>query len=73
MALNENVLKMDISKERLYATLRFPTSTIHREIRNSDALSAEHSDCLLGLESLIGQVEVMLSQSGTGKKIDADR
>jgi putative toxin-antitoxin system antitoxin component (TIGR02293 family) len=73
VALNEIVRKMAISKERLYATLRFPTSTIDRKIRNNDALSAEHSERLLGLERLIGQVEVMLSQSGTGEKFDADR
>ena len=73
VALNEIVRKMAISKERLYATQRFPTSTIDRKIRNNDALSAEYSERLLGLERLIGQVEVMLSQSGTGEKFDGNR
>lgn len=73
VALNEIVRKIDISKECLYATLRFSTSMIDHKIRNNDALSAEHSERLLGLERLSGQVEVMLSQSGNGEKFDADR
>lgn len=73
VALNDTVRRMGIPKERLYTTLRFPSSTIDRKIRNNDALSAEHSERLIGLERLIGQVEMMLSQSGTGEKFDANR
>lgn len=67
------VRKMDIPKERLYASLRLPRSTVDRKIRNNDTLSAEHSERVIGLERLIGQVEVLVAQSGNPEGFDADR
>jgi len=71
--LNDIVRKMDVSKDSLYVTLRFPASTMDRKIRQNDTLSSEHTERLLGLERLIGQVEVMLIESGHDKKFDASR
>ncbi len=65
--------KMDIPKERLFATLRFSRSTVDRKIQNDQTLSAEYSERVIGLERLIGQVEVMVAQSGNPKGFDADR
>jgi putative toxin-antitoxin system antitoxin component (TIGR02293 family) len=73
IVLEKIVRKMDIPKERLYATLRLPRSTVDRKIRNKDTLSAEHSERVIGLERLIGQVEVMVAQSGNPEGFDADR
>jgi putative toxin-antitoxin system antitoxin component (TIGR02293 family) len=67
------VRRMDIPKERLYATLRLPRSTVDRKIRNNDTLSAEHSERVIGLERLIGQVEAMVEQSGNPQGFDANR
>jgi putative toxin-antitoxin system antitoxin component (TIGR02293 family) len=71
--LEEIVRKMDIPKERLYTTLRLPRSTVDRKIRNNGTLSAEHSERVIGLERLIGQVEVMVAQSGNPQGFEAER
>jgi putative toxin-antitoxin system antitoxin component (TIGR02293 family) len=71
--LNDIVRQMDVSKDSLYITLRFPASTMDRKIRLNEVLSSEHTERLLGLERLIGQVEVMLIESGHDKKFDASR
>jgi putative toxin-antitoxin system antitoxin component (TIGR02293 family) len=73
IVLEQIVRKMDIPKERLYATLRLPRSTVERKIRNQETLSAEHSERVIGLERLIGQVEVMVAQSGNPQGFDAER
>lgn len=65
--------RMDIPNERLYATLRLPRSTVVRKIQNNAILSAEHSERVIGLERLIGQVEAMVAQSGNPEGFDADR
>jgi putative toxin-antitoxin system antitoxin component (TIGR02293 family) len=67
------VRQMDISKERLYAVLRFPRATVDRKIRVKGTLSTDQSERLLGLARLIGQVEEMVAQSGTAKGFDASR
>ncbi len=72
-ALDQIVRRMHISRERLYATLRLPRSTIDRKIKNNETLSAEHSERVIGLGRLIGQVEVMVAQSGSPAGFDADR
>lgn len=71
--LNDIVRQMDVSKDSLYITLRFPASTMDRKIRLNEVLSSEHTERLLGLERLIGQVEVMLIESGHDGKFDASR
>lgn len=71
--LEKIVRQMDIPKERLYAALRLPRSTVDRKIRNNDTLSAEHSERVIGLERLIGQVEAMVAQSGNPQGFDANR
>lgn len=73
ITLNDIVRQMDVSKDSLYVTLRFPASTMDRKIRQNDTLSSEHTERLLGLERLIGQVEVMLIESGHDEKFDASR
>lgn len=66
-------LEMDISKERLYETLRLPRSSVDRKIRNNDALSPEQSERVIGLERLIGQVQVMVEQSGNPKGFNSSK
>jgi putative toxin-antitoxin system antitoxin component (TIGR02293 family) len=71
--LEKIVRRMHIPKERLYATLRLPRSTVDRKIRNNETLSAEHSERVIGLERLIGQVEAMVAQSGDPRGFDPSR
>jgi putative toxin-antitoxin system antitoxin component (TIGR02293 family) len=71
--LEKIVRRMDIPKEQLYTTLRLPRSTVDRKIRNNGTLSAEHSERVIGLERLIGQVEAMVAQSGNPAGFNANR
>jgi len=66
------IREMDISKERLYTTLDLPRSTIDNNIRNKVTLSAAHSERVIGLERLIGQVAVMVEQSGNSRRFRFD-
>lgn len=67
------IQKMHIPKDRLYTSLHLPRSTVDRKIRNNEALTAEQSERVLGLERLVGQVEVMVKQSGNPEGFDANR
>jgi putative toxin-antitoxin system antitoxin component (TIGR02293 family) len=67
------VRRIGIPKERLYATLHLPRSTVERKIRNKEMLCPEHSERLIGLERLIGQVEAMVGLSGDARGFDASR
>jgi putative toxin-antitoxin system antitoxin component (TIGR02293 family) len=62
---------MAIPKELLYKNLRLPRSTIDRKLRANEKLSPEHSERVIGLERLIGQVEAMVQESGDGTAFDA--
>lgn len=64
---------MDISNDLLFSTLALPRSTVVRKIQNNEALSAEQSERVVGLERLVGQVEAMVKQSGNAEGFDAGR
>jgi len=72
-ALKRIALGMGIPKERLYTTLCLHRSSVERKIRENAVLSPEQSERVLGLERLIGQVEVMVEQSGNPKGFDPTR
>jgi len=63
--------EMALSKECLYRTLRLASSTIERKIMNSEDLSPDHTERVLGFARLIGQVQVMVSQIERPKGFDA--
>lgn len=64
---------MAISNELLFTTLAFPRSTVVRKIQNNEVLTSEQSERVVGLERLVGQVEVMVKQSGNPEGFDAGR
>lgn len=64
---------MHVSSERLLSMLNMPSSSVRRKIRQGLMLSPEHSERLLGLVCLIGQVTVMVEDSGSPNKFDAAR
>jgi putative toxin-antitoxin system antitoxin component (TIGR02293 family) len=62
-----------LSKERLYGMLGFPRATTVRKIRERAVLPIDQGERVLGLEHLIGQVSVMVSESGSEEGFDAAR
>jgi len=63
--------KMGVSKEKMFSLLHFPRSTVNRRIAKNETLSAEYSERLIGLQKLIGQVEIMVSESGDSSGFNA--
>ncbi len=55
---------MRLPKEHIYKMLRLPVSTTKRKLALKASFSPEQSERILGLQSLIGQVEVMVAESG---------
>lgn len=55
---------MEVPRERLYSILHLPSATVKRKISTKGLLSPEISERVLGLRKLIGQVEVMVRESG---------
>lgn len=62
---------MAISKETLINTLRLSRATVNRKARGAQALSQDETERVLGVESLIGQVETMVIESGDPTGFDA--
>ena len=62
---------MGVTKESLFSTLQFPRATINRKIAKNDVLPPEFSERMVGLQKLIGQVEVMVEQSGNPENFNA--
>lgn len=63
--------RMGISKERMYATLGLSRATVERKVRDSKPLSPDESSRVLGVGSLIGQVQRMVDESGNAAGFDA--
>jgi putative toxin-antitoxin system antitoxin component (TIGR02293 family) len=55
---------MNLPREQIYTILHLPRATVSRKISSKTVLSPEMSERLLGLRKLIGQVEVMVRESG---------
>jgi putative toxin-antitoxin system antitoxin component (TIGR02293 family) len=62
---------MAVPKERLYAHLRIPRSSISRKAREERSLSIDESARAIGLARLIGQVQSMVEESGHREPFDA--
>ena len=58
-------------KERLMKLLGFPRATIDRKSRSNLPLSVEQGERLVGFAKLVGQVQVMVEQSGNPVGFDA--
>lgn len=63
--------RMDIAKDKLFDTLRLSRATVNRKVRDNQPLSQDESERVLGIESLIGQVEIMVKESGNPEGFDA--
>jgi putative toxin-antitoxin system antitoxin component (TIGR02293 family) len=56
--------EMGIAKERMYNLLHFTRATVNRRLKDKGALPSEYSERIIGLQKLIGQIEVMVAESG---------
>ncbi|MDG4550505.1 MAG: DUF2384 domain-containing protein [Candidatus Contendobacter sp.] len=61
------------SKEWLFRTLKLPRSTMDHKIRQHERLSPEHSERVVGLERLIGQVQAMVANTEAASDFNACR
>lgn len=64
---------MRMPKERLYSTLNLARATVDRKIQKRQRLSQEESERILAVVGLIGQVDIIVQQSGDPGGFDAPR
>lgn len=62
---------MNVSKDKLLATLGLRRETIRRRTKANESLSIEESSRVLGISRLIGQVQAMVEASGNPEGFDA--
>jgi len=62
---------MGITRESLFNALGLPRSTIERKVTNNQALPPEQGERVIGMAKLVGQVQVMVEQSGESSGFDA--
>ena len=56
--------EMGVAKEKMLTLLHLTRATVNRRIKSKQALPAEYAERVIGLQKLIGQVEVMVAESG---------
>ncbi|ESQ79093.1 antitoxin Xre-like helix-turn-helix domain-containing protein [Asticcacaulis sp. YBE204] len=62
---------MDMPQEKLLQSLGLSMATVNRKAKRAEGLSSEDSERVLGVSNLIGQVQVMVEQSGLSDGFDA--
>ena len=62
---------LKMTKERLASTLGLARATVDRKIRDKKLLSPDESSRLLGMASLVGQVQSLVAESGRPQGFDA--
>jgi putative toxin-antitoxin system antitoxin component (TIGR02293 family) len=70
-ALKTMIQAMALSQEKVFAYLALSAATINRKIKREERLSPDDSARVLGLASLIGQVQAMVERSGDPEGFDA--
>ena len=63
--------KLRMPKERLALTLGLARATVDRKIRDNKLLSPDESSRVLGMASLVGQVQSLVAESGQAEDFDA--
>jgi len=71
--LQKTYSDMGVSKEKICSLLSFSRSTVNRRIKAQEALPADYSERVIGLQKLIGQVEVMVAESGDPAEFNASQ
>ncbi|MFP1132920.1 antitoxin Xre-like helix-turn-helix domain-containing protein [Asticcacaulis sp. W401b] len=70
-AFRELASNMGLQQKELLNALRISQATVSRKISDRKPLSASDSEKVLGVATLIGQVESMLAESSAGEGFDA--
>ena len=65
--------QMGVPDGRLLALLGMSRATVSRKVRTKQPLAPDESERVLGVESLIGQVDMMVRESGEPAGFDAAR
>lgn len=55
---------LDIQQEKVFTMLDIAVATVNRKASRNESLSREDSEKVVGMAKLIGQVEIMLEESG---------
>ncbi|MDP2882375.1 MAG: DUF2384 domain-containing protein [Azonexus sp.] len=63
--------EMGIAKEKMITLLDFTRATVNRRIKTKAALPTDYSERIIGLQKLIGQVEIMVAESGDPSSFNA--
>lgn len=63
--------EMHISQEHLLDMLNLPRASVQRKSRQGATLTTEQGERVIGLECLIGQVAIMVEESGNRIRFDA--
>lgn len=71
LAVSATARSMNVPDQRVLDILKYPKATIARKIAAGGRLTLDESERLLGLQMLIGQVEVMVHSLGRGEGFDA--
>lgn len=69
--VNRMAVEMDMPEYRLWSLLGLPRSTMNRKVKQQKTLSPEESERVLGMATIIGQVETMVRESGNPEGFDA--
>jgi putative toxin-antitoxin system antitoxin component (TIGR02293 family) len=64
---------MHVPRERLYAWLGIARTTANRKLKGNEVLSQDEGERALGITSLVGQVQKIVSESGNADGFDAAR
>jgi putative toxin-antitoxin system antitoxin component (TIGR02293 family) len=64
---------MHVPRERLYGWLGIARTTANRKVKDNEVLSQDESERALGITSLVGQVQKIVSESGNPDGFDAAR
>ena len=64
--------RLNVSQGPVLKSLNLSTATLNRKAGKAENLSPEDSERIVGMSKLIGQVEVMLKDSGTEQSDAAD-
>lgn len=62
---------MATPQERIFKILKLSTATVNRKASRDEALSPDDSERVVGMSNLIGQVQIMVEQSGRPDGFDA--
>jgi putative toxin-antitoxin system antitoxin component (TIGR02293 family) len=62
---------MATPQERIFKILKLSTATVNRKASRDEALSPDDSERVVGMANLIGQVQIMVEQSGRPDGFDA--